>query len=82
MMVLDASSSPKRFQSRSYVWIFEDINAVLSAFCAAKPLSTAVGQRSTTVGLPTFVLLGLFIEYSNIRSFWGYSIRWDLEYSF
>ena len=55
--------------------IFEGINAT-------KPLSAAVGQRSTTVGLRTVVLLGLFIEYSNIRSFWGYSIRCDLEYSF
>ena len=55
---------------------------MLSAFCATKPLSTAVGQRSTTVGLPTVVLLVLFIEYLNIRSFWGYSIRCDLEYSF
>ena len=55
---------------------------MLSAFCAKKPLSTAVGQPSTTVGLPMVVLLGLFIEYSNIHLFWGYSIRWDLEYSF
>jgi len=62
--------------------IFEGINAVLSAFCATKTLYTMVGQRSTAVGLPTFVLLGLFIEYSNIRSFGGYSIRCDLEYSF
>ena len=63
MVASNASSSPKRGS------IFEGINAVLSAFCATKPLSTAVGKRSTTVGLPTFVLLGLFIEYSNIRSF-------------
>ena len=33
-------------------------------------------------GSTTVVLLGLFIEYSNTHSFWGYSIRWDLEYSF
>ena len=39
---------------RSYVWkYFKVINAVLSAFCATKPLSTVVGQRSTVVGLPT-----------------------------
>ena len=31
--------------------IFEGINGVLSAFCETKPLSTAVGQRSTMVGL-------------------------------
>ena len=31
--------------------IFEGINIVLSAFSGTKPLSTPVGQRSTTVGL-------------------------------
>ena len=61
---------------------FKGINAVLSAFVQKKPLSTAVGQLSTTVGLPMVVLLGLFIEYSTIRSFWGYLIRCDLEYLF
>ena len=58
MMASDASSSPKRFHSRNLVdldrtcgSIFEGINAVLHAFCATKPLSTTVGQRSATVGL-------------------------------
>jgi len=44
-----------------------------------------VYSGGTTVyndGSTMVVLLGLFIEYSNIRSFWGYSIRWDLEHSF
>jgi len=36
-----------------YGSIFKGINAVLSAFCATKPLSTVVGERSTMVGLPT-----------------------------
>ena len=31
--------------------IFEGINAMLSAFCETKSLSTAVGQQFTTVGL-------------------------------
>ena len=55
MMASDASSSPKCFLSRSLDHtcgsIFEGINAVLSAFCGTKPLSTPVGQRSTTVGI-------------------------------
>ena len=55
MTASDASSSPKCFPienlDRTCGSIFEGINAVLSAFCETKPLSTAVGQRSTTVGL-------------------------------
>jgi len=55
MITSDVSSSPKCFHSRRLDHtcgsIFEGINAVLSAFGATKPLSTAVGQRSTTVGL-------------------------------
>jgi len=82
MMASDGSSSLKCFHSRSSVdldhtcgSIFVGIN-MLSAFCATNPLSTTVGLHTTVV------LLGLFIEYSNICSFWGCSIRWDLEYSF
>ena len=44
-----------------------------------------VYSGGTTVyngGSTMVVLLVLFIEYSNIHSFWGYSIRLDLEYSF
>ena len=46
--------------------IFEGINAVLSAFCATKPLSTVVGQWSTMVGLQR-----LYCEVclQNIRTF-------------
>jgi len=38
--------------------------------------TTVYNGESTTVVL--------FIKYSNTRSyaFWGFSIRWDLEYSF
>ena len=60
--------------------IFEGINAVLSAFCATKPLSTAVGQRSVYNGCTVSFVYRIF--KINIRSFWGYSIRCDLEYSF
>ena len=83
MMASDASSSPKKIYSRNVVdldrmcgSIFEGINAVLRAFCATKPLSTTVGQRSATVGLQQ-----LYCEVclKNIRSFWGYSIRCDLK---
>ena len=61
--------------------IFEGINAVLSAFCETKPLSAVVGQRSTTAGLQRLSMRFVYriFEYSFV---WGYSIRWDLEYSF
>ena len=52
-----------------------DVSSSLKCFHSrSKPLSTMVEQRSTTVGLHTMVVLGgLFIEYLNIHTFWGYS---------
>ena len=46
MRVVDRSVS-----IREVIHVEEGINAVFSACCATKPLSTAVGLRSTTVGL-------------------------------
>ena len=70
MMASDTSSSSKCFLSRSLDHtcgsIFEGINAVISALCATKPLSTVVGQRSTTVGLQ---LLYCEVCLQNIRIF-------------
>jgi len=64
----------------SYVWkYFRRYKCSAQCLLCNKAFAYSGG---TMVGLPTVVLLGLFIEYSNIRSFWGYSIRCDLEYSF
>ena len=43
--------------------IFEGINAVLSAFCATKPLSTAVGNGGSTNGCTVRFVYRIF-EYS------------------
>jgi len=51
MRVVVQSVFHLRSLDRTCESIFEGINAMLSAFCATKSLSIAVGQRSTMVGL-------------------------------
>ena len=84
MVASDASSSPKRFpfeKSRSYVLkYFRRSNAMLSAFCETKSLSTAVGQRSTMVGLQRLYCevclqcIRIFVRFGDIRFVGIYNI--------
>jgi len=59
---------------QSYVWkYFRRYKCSVQCLLCNKAFvyTTPVGQRSTMLGIQWVVLWGLFIEYFNIRLFWG-----------